>query len=88
MKIREGFILRKVGSQFLVAAIGACSKDFNGIIRMNEEAAFAFGLLQAGISQEGLVAALVERFSGDPVQVSADVAGFVQRLKEEAILEP
>ena len=46
MRVKQGFILRKVGQQYVVAATGEASKNFNGMIRLNEEAAFAFGLLQ------------------------------------------
>lgn len=33
MKVKNGFILRKVGKQFVVAATGEASKNFNGMIR-------------------------------------------------------
>ena len=59
MKIKEGFILRKVGRQFVVAVTGEASKDFNGMLRLNEEAAYAFGLLQEGIEQETNITAKI-----------------------------
>ena len=82
MKVKNGFILRKVGKQFVVAATGEASKNFNGMIRLNDEAAFAFGLLQEGIAEDALVAALVEKYGGDETEVRADVANFLSRLKE------
>ena len=48
MKIKEGFILRKVGIQYVVAATGKASENFNGMLRLNESGAFAFRLLQEG----------------------------------------
>lgn len=36
MKIRKGFILRKVGEQNVVVAVGEASRSFNGIIRLND----------------------------------------------------
>ena len=42
MKVKDGFILRKVGRQYVVAATGEASRNFNGMMRLNEEAAFAF----------------------------------------------
>ena len=82
MKVKNGFILRKVGKQFVVAATGEASKNFNGMIRLNDEAAFAFGLLQGGITEDGLVAALVEKYSSDEAETRADVAHFLSKLKE------
>lgn len=82
MKVKNGFILRKVGKQYVVAATGDASKSFNGMIRLNEEAAFAFELLQKGTTQEALVAALMERYPADENEVKADVANFLAKLKE------
>ena len=82
MKVKNGFILRKVGKQFVVAATGEASKNFNGMIRLNEEAAFAFGLLQNGITEDDLVAALVEKYGSDEAETRADVANFLSKLRE------
>lgn len=82
MKIKDGFILRKVGRQYVVAATGEASKNFNGMIRLNAEAAYAFELLQKGIDREGLAAALIEKYSADPEEVKADVEMFLSKLKE------
>ena len=82
MKVKNGFILRKVGKQFVVAATGEASKNFNGMIRLNDEAAFAFGQLQGGTTEEELVAALVEKYGGNEAEVRTDVANFLAKLKE------
>ena len=82
MKVKNGFILRKVGKQFVVAATGEASKNFNGMIRLNDEAAFAFGQLQGGTTEEELVAALVEKYGGNEAEVRMDVANFLSKLKE------
>lgn len=82
MKIKDGFILRKVGRQYVVAATGEASKNFNGMIRLNAEAAYAFELLQKGITEEALIAALVENYSAEVGEVKADVAMFLAKLKE------
>ena len=36
MKIKNGFMLRKVGAQNVVVAVGEASRSFNGIIRLND----------------------------------------------------
>ena len=82
MKVKDGFILRKVGRQYVVAATGEASRNFNGMLRLNEEAAFAFGLLQGGTTEEELVAALKEKYGGSEGEVRADVDRFLARLKE------
>lgn len=82
MKTKDGFILRKVGRQYVVAATGEASRSFNGMIRLNEEAAYAFGLLQEGITEDGLVAALTEKYGAEEATVRSDVAHFLSKLKE------
>ena len=82
MKVKNGFILRKVGKQFVVAATGEASKNFNGMIRLNDEAAFAFGQLQGGTTEEELIAALVEKYGSEETEVRMDVANFLAKLKE------
>ena len=82
MKVKNGFILRKVGKQFVVAATGEASRNFNGMIRLNDEAAFAFGQLQSDITEEELVAALVEKYGGNEAEVRGDVANFLAKLRE------
>ena len=82
MKVKNGFILRKVGRQYVVAATGEASKNFNGMIRLNDEAAFAFGQLQGGTTEEEPVAALVAKYGGEEADVRADVAHFLDKLKE------
>ena len=82
MKIRNGFILRKVGKQFVVAATGEASQNFNGMMRLNEEAAFAFGLLQKGITEEELVTAMVEKYPADLEETRAGVAYLLSKLRE------
>ena len=82
MRVKHGFILREVGKQYVVAATGEASRNFNGMIRLNDEAAFAFGQLQGGISEEELVAALVKQYGGEEAEVRSDVARFLEKLKE------
>ena len=87
MKLKNGFILRKVGRQFVVAATGEASKNFNGMIRLNDEAAYAFGLLQGGVTEEELVAALLSEYDVDEATAKTHVAAFVGKLKEHDFLD-
>ena len=40
IKAKKGFLLRRLGDEYMVVAIGEASKNFNGMIRMNETGAF------------------------------------------------
>ena len=40
LKVKKGFILRKLGTEYMAVAIGEASKKFNGMIRLNGTGAF------------------------------------------------
>lgn len=82
MKIKDGFIYRQVAGQHVVIPVGENIADFNGIVNLNETAAFMWLKLQEGSSQEQLVAALQHEFDVDAQQALQDVAAFVQDLRE------
>ena len=87
MKIKEGFILRKVGLQFVVAATGKASEHFNGMMRLNESGAFAFRLMQQGITEEELTIRLMEEYEVSEQTARKDVAAFPAALREADALE-
>lgn len=87
MKIKEGFILRKVGIQFVVASTGKASEHFNGMMRLNESGAFAFRLMQQGITEEELTIRLMEEYEVSEQTARKDVAAFTAALREADALE-
>ena len=87
MKIKEGFILRKVGIQIVVAATGKASEHFNGMMRLNESGAFAFRLMQQGITEEELTIRLMEEYEVSEQTARKDVAAFTAALREADALE-
>lgn len=82
MKVKDGFILRKMGIQYVVAATGKASENFNGMLRLNETGAFAFRLLQEGITEAELVERIVAEYEVSRETAQADVAQFLARLQE------
>lgn len=82
MQIKSGFILRKIGAQYVVAATGEASKNFNGMIRMDESGAFAFELLRNEITEEALLSALAEKYALPESELQADLKHFLEKLKE------
>ena len=87
MNTKEGFILRKVGIQFVVAATGKASEHFNGMMRLNESGAFAFRLMQQGITEEELTIRLMEEYEVSEQTARKDVAAFTAALREADALE-
>ena len=62
MKIKEGFVLNKMGQQTVVVSVGAASKIFNGMIKINETGEFLWKQLEKGAGKEDLVNALLQEY--------------------------
>ena len=63
MKIKEGFIIKKLGIGYIVVTVGDASKNFNGVIRLNESGAFLWQSIQDGAdSREKLIQAMLDRY--------------------------
>lgn len=87
MKIKSDFILRKISDSFVVVPIGQAVVDFSGLINLNETGAFLFERLQKGAGLSELVQALLSEYDVDEAVAAADVASFINKLKDADILE-
>ena len=87
MKIKDGFVLRKVGKEQVVVAVGAAMKDLNGLIKLNDSGVLLWKLLEKGASEEDLAGALVKEYKIAPDRAAADTASFLVPLKEVGCIE-
>ena len=62
MKIRDGFILRKVPGMNLVMPTGKNVKSFNGSLMLNDTGAFIYEHLQKGSTPEQTAEALTQEY--------------------------
>lgn len=87
MKIKDGFILRKIAGEDIVVPIGNNIADFNGVIRLNESAGFLWKTLQEEISKEDLISSLIKEYEIDETLATNDVEGFLSILEEHKAIE-
>ncbi len=87
MKTKEGFVLRSIAGSHIVVPIGAASLDFNGMITLNESAAFLWKRIEAGAEIDELVNALLAEYEVDEATARACTVDFVQKLKEAGCVE-
>lgn len=82
MKIKEGFIIKKLGIGYIVVTVGDASKDFNGVIRLNETGAFLWQSIQDGAdSREKLIQAMLDRYKDlDQEIAEKDLDEFLGRV--------
>lgn len=82
LKVKKGFLLRRLGDEFMVVAIGEASKSFNGMIRLNDTGAFYWKELEKGSSEDDLTAKTLERYEGvDQETARRDVREFLQSIE-------
>lgn len=87
MKIKKGFILREVSGSFIVVAVGAASKEFKGLITLNETGAFLWEKLVSGNTKEGLVEALLNEYDAPKDVIEADVDAFLKTITDGGLVE-
>ena len=79
MRIKEGYIMKKLGSGFVVVTVGPASAEFNGAIRMNGTGAFLWqSILDGASTREQLVSAMLEQYDGlDEATAAQDLDAFL-----------
>ncbi|MBQ1211260.1 MAG: PqqD family protein [Clostridia bacterium] len=88
MKTKNGFMRRKLGTQEVIVAVGEASKQFSGIIRLNETGAFLWDKLAEGnMTEEKLVDALLSEYDVAREVAEQDVARFVKTVRDEGMLD-
>ncbi|MBQ9514190.1 MAG: PqqD family protein [Clostridia bacterium] len=87
MKIKSGFILRKVADSYVVVAVGNRVKDFNGVINLNATGAFLWQLLEKGISEEDLTKKFLKEYDVDKEILEQDLKVFLKKIREAGLTE-
>ena len=87
MKIKEGFVIEKVGESYLAVAVGG--ESFSGLVRMNSTGAFLWNIMsEASVSEDELVARLLSAYEDVTEEVArAGVSEFCKKLIDAGILE-
>ena len=88
MKIKNGFILRDVGGKTFVVAVGDRSREFKGMITLNETGKLIWQTLTNEATVEDVVDAIMKEFECDDRDlVTNDVVAFIEKLEKDGILE-
>jgi len=80
MKIKEGYLINKLGDGYVVVTVGEAAKEFNGLIRLNSTGAFLWKSIQDGAdTKEKLVSTLLDQFEAlDEETAKNDVEEFLE----------
>ena len=87
MKIKDGFILRKLPGMNLVMPTGKNVKNYNGSLMLNDTGAFIFERLQQGGSPEETAQALTAEYDVTSETAMTDVQKTIASLIEAGVAE-
>lgn len=87
MKIKDGFVLRRVMGKAVVVATGEVGDSFHGMIKLNDTAADVWQWLTEGCTTDQLVQNVIEKYDVSPETAAADVKTFLDHLSSEGVLE-
>lgn len=86
MKIKDGFIVNKVGSQHVVVPVGEASMERHCMIRLNGTGTFLWEKLSSNTTEDALVQALQAEYAVSDDTAHADVAVFLDKLRAADLL--
>ena len=87
MKIKKGFVLRSVGGENIVVPVGAMSKQFHGMINLNETGALLWNFYNEEHSVDEGVEKLLSEYEVEEEIARRDVEHFVKTVIEKGFAE-
>jgi hypothetical protein len=87
MKRKAGFTMRNVGGEKLLVPSGSQLMNLNGLITLNDTAAYLWELLAEDRSLDELTMAVVNRFDVVAGVACDDVQTFIDEMTHLGILE-
>ncbi len=87
MKIKQGFLLRRMADQFVVVAVGAAAQEFPGMMRLNGSGAFIWKQLEREVDENTVIRSVLEEYDVPEEQAAADVRRWIAQLRETGALD-
>ena len=86
MKLKQGFVLKKVSGECVVVSTNA-KLDFNGMITLNDTGRTLWCALENETDLDQLTAVLLEEYEVDEPTARRAASNCVEKLKEMKFLE-
>ena len=88
MKLKYNFIVNEIAGKKVAVAVGDSVEKFNGFIKMDENTAAVMECLKNDVSEDDIVAVLVEKFSAEDDDVlRTNLRGLLKEFEKQGILE-
>ena len=81
IRAKPGFLMRRLGDEYMIVAIGDATQQFNGMVQINETGALYWNMIEKGTTREELAARTVETYGGvDRETAGRDVEKFLETI--------
>lgn len=87
MKIKDGFVLRRILDDAVVIANGDASKNFHGMIKLNDSGADVWEWISQGLSENEVAEKLAQKYEIDSEKALADTQKMIKKMTETGLLE-
>lgn len=88
MKISKDWVLTELAGGYVAVPVGENTKNFNGIIKLNETGKDIWNALAEGLDENAVAEKLVGEYEGlDLEKALADVEKIVEKLRAEGLIE-
>lgn len=87
MKIKEGFVLRRVLDEAIVIATGEMSKNFHGMVKLNDSGADIWEWISEGNDEKTVAKKLAEKYELSEEKAIADTKAMISQMADAGLLE-
>lgn len=87
MKLKQKFILRKLGNENILIPLAEKTDTFEGIISLNETGSFIWNNIEKGYSIEEITDKVIEEYEVDKEEAYQHVLELCNNFKKLGILE-
>lgn len=86
MRIKEGFVVRKVADSYMAVPVGERTAEIQGVIGLNEAGVFLWKALEEEVSEDKLISLLMKEYEISEEVAKSDVEEFLSYLTEKGWL--
>lgn len=86
-KVKDGFIVRKIGNQIMAVPVGSRTSEIHGMIALSESGALLWAALENGAELDALADILTDNYEVERSVAVADVESFLEGLKKQGALQ-
>lgn len=87
MKVKDGYILKKVAGENIVIATGEARLSFNGIITFNEVGAEVFTRLDGTRTVDQIAQEIASLYNAPKDVIEKDINNLIEKMRNHGLIE-